>query len=116
MREHNMFADAAASMMLLHLNRPESEDERFLPPDLVRQKREDSYADAVAAFNAWMAIDPELFSLGVEKSGLLFMAAIRHAELCRGDLHIAETVLSKLGPGLFASTWPGLFGYRDDCN
>ena len=44
------------------------------------------YSRAEAAFNAWKAMDPKLFSLGVEQSSFLFMAAVR----CEKALYLAD--------------------------
>jgi hypothetical protein len=86
MQQHNLFADAASSLMLLHLNQREqmwnkqqegiklSEEER----EADEQKLQAHYSEALAAFYAWRNMDSDLFSLGVEKSSLLFRAAVSH--------------------------------------
>jgi hypothetical protein len=68
-------------------------------------KRAD-YRQALRVFEKWELVDPELISLGVKKSATLFMASLKHAvggsgdvsALRWGELRIAETLLSKLGP------------------
>jgi hypothetical protein len=90
MQRHNIFADAASSLMLLHLNQREqiwnmrkkkqrqgmtiSEEEG----EVDEQRLQSHYREAFAAFHAWRSMDSDLFSLGVEKSSLLFRAAVSH--------------------------------------
>jgi hypothetical protein len=77
MRKENSFARAACSIMLLYFNQRELSS--LNGTQITDAQLADFYENAKAAFDAWKEIDPELLSLGVEKSSLLFMAAVSHA-------------------------------------
>ena len=96
------------------LIRKETDDEpqsfREIESKLVRgreidEAKKQQYQKAWAAFHAWKFIDPHLISVGVEKLGELFMAAVKHGFGARGkpdqirveELGIAITMLKQLG-------------------
>ena len=71
----------------------------------IDEAKKQQYQKAWAAFHAWKFIDPHLISVGVEKLGELFMAAVKHGFGARGkpdqirveELSIAITMLKQLG-------------------